>query len=67
MLEAVLSFPRLKVWKGANLESDELQGAADYLISEDKAYLDIPFICIVEAKRDDFYQGLAQCLVEMQA
>jgi hypothetical protein len=63
LLEAILSFPRLKVWKGANLESDELQGAADYLISEDKAYLDIPFVCIVEAKRDDFYQ----CLVEMQA
>jgi len=66
LLEAILSFPKLKVWKGANLESDELQGAADYLISEDKAYLDIPFVCIVEAKRDDFYQGLAQCLVEMQ-
>ena len=24
-------------------------------------------MCVVEAKKDDFEQGLAQCLVEMQA
>jgi hypothetical protein len=29
--------------------------------------LEVPFLCIVEAKKDDFEQGLAQCLVEMQA
>jgi hypothetical protein len=29
--------------------------------------LEAPFLCIVEAKKDDFEQGLAQCLVEMKA
>jgi hypothetical protein len=58
---------RLKIWKGARIESDILVGNADYLIAENQDYLDIPFLCIVEAKRDDFEQGLAQCLVEMQA
>ena len=36
-------------------------------MAEHRAYLEAPFACIVEAKRDDFYQGTAQCLVEMQA
>ncbi len=29
--------------------------------------MEAPFLCIVEAKKDDCEQGLAQCLVEMQA
>ena len=36
-------------------------------MAERKRYLEAPFLCIVEAKKDDFEQGLAQCLVEMQA
>ena len=67
LAEAIQTFKHLKIWKGAALESDIATGEADYLISEHKAYLEAPFVCIVEAKRDDFYQGLAQCLVEMQA
>jgi len=27
----------------------------------------MPLLCIIEAKKDDFEKGLAQCLVEMQA
>lgn len=65
--EAIISFEHLKIWKGAALSSDIATGAADYLIAERKAYLEAPFLCIVEAKKDDFEQGLAQCLVEMQA
>ena len=58
---------RLKVWKGANLQSDTTIGIADYLVTERKGYLEAPFLCIIEAKKDDFEQGLAQCLVEIQA
>jgi hypothetical protein len=65
--EALEGFNLLKIWKGASIESDELIGAADYLIAKNRAYLEAPFLCIVEAKKDDFIQGLAQCLVEMRA
>jgi len=65
--EGILKFKRLKIWKGASLESDTLCGYADYLITERKGYLEAPFLCIIEAKKDDFEQGAAQCLVEMQA
>lgn len=65
--EAMEDFDRLKIWKGGRLESDLLIGNADYLIAQKKDYLEAPFVCIVEAKKDDFEQGLAQCLVEMQA
>ncbi|NJL88716.1 MAG: hypothetical protein HC916_02100 [Coleofasciculaceae cyanobacterium SM2_1_6] len=65
--EAMEGIEKLKIWKGGKIESDFLVGNADYLIAERQDYLDTPFLCIVEAKRDDFEQGLAQCLVEMQA
>jgi len=65
--EAMEKIETLKIWKGGKIESDVLVGNADYLIAERQDYLDTPFLCIVEAKRDDFEQGLAQCLVEMQA
>ncbi|MDJ0704730.1 MAG: hypothetical protein QNJ46_15715 [Leptolyngbyaceae cyanobacterium MO_188.B28] len=65
--EALEDTHRLKIWKGAALKSDELNGNVDYLIAENKEYLEAPLLCIVEAKKDDFEQGLAQCLVEMQA
>ncbi|MBW4582240.1 MAG: hypothetical protein KME42_21960 [Tildeniella nuda ZEHNDER 1965/U140] len=65
--EALEGFDRLKIWKAAPLESNTLCGMVDYLTAERKRYLEAPFLCIVEAKKDDFEQGLAQCLVEMQA
>jgi hypothetical protein len=65
--EAMEDIHKLKIWKGARLESDVVIGNADYLIAEKKDYLEAPFVCIIEAKKDDFEQGLAQCLVEMQA
>lgn len=60
---------RLKVWKGAGLKSDALNGNVDYLVADNKDYLEAPLLCIVEAseQKNDFERGLAQCLVEMQA
>jgi hypothetical protein len=67
LVEALQPFrQKLKIWKGVNLEGDIAHGEADYLITVNKGYLETPFLCIIEAKRDDFYQGLAQCLVEMK-
>jgi hypothetical protein len=37
------------------------------VVAERKDYFDRPLLCVIEAKKDDFEQGLAQCLVEMQA
>jgi hypothetical protein len=65
--EALEGFDNIKVWKGANLETPTTCGVADYLMAERKGYLEAPFLCVIEAKKDDFEQGLAQCLVEMQA
>lgn len=65
--EAIQGYDRLKIWKGANLEGRVAAGYVDYLVGENRDYLDAPFLCVVEAKKDDFEQGLAQCLVEMQA
>lgn len=65
--EAIQSFPTLKIWKGAMLDGETTCGSVDYLIAGRKRYLEAPLGCVVEAKKDDFEQGLAQCLVEMQA
>ncbi|MCU0566455.1 MAG: hypothetical protein MUF49_07645 [Oculatellaceae cyanobacterium Prado106] len=65
--EGLEGFERLKIWKGAYLEGEGTCGNADYLIAERRACLEAPFVCIIEAKKDDFEQGAAQCLVEMQA
>ncbi len=65
--EALEHFPQFKIWKSANLDSDMATGVVDYVIAENKGFLECPLLCVVEAKKDDFVQGEAQCLVEMQA
>jgi hypothetical protein len=65
--EAIQAFGRLKIWKGVYIESDQVCGSSDYLLAEDKDYLEAPLLCVIEAKRDDFEQSLAQCLPAMQA
>jgi hypothetical protein len=73
--EGLEGFDRLKVWKGAYLEGEKTCGNADYLVAERRGYLEAPYICAIvgvacpkdAAKKDDFEQGAAQCLVEMQA
>lgn len=37
------------------------------MAAPNRGYLDNPLLCLVKAKKDDFEQGLAQCLVEMKA
>jgi hypothetical protein len=64
--EGLEGFDRLKVWKGAYLEGEQVCGNADYLIAERRGYLEAPYVCVIEAKKDDFEQGAAQCLVEMK-
>ena len=65
--EIVPRYENLKVWKSAPLESDALTGVADYVIAPKRAFLATPLLCVAEAKRDDFVQGRAQCLVEIAA
>jgi hypothetical protein len=66
-VEVVQWFPSLKVWKAEPLETDRLTGVADYLIAPRREYLATPLLCAVEAKRDDFERGRAQCLAELVA
>ena len=63
--EIVPDYPRLKVWKGESLEAATVGGVADYLIARDYAYVETPLLCAIEAKRDDFEAGEAQCIAEM--
>jgi hypothetical protein len=65
--EALLNHSQLKMWKAAPIQSENLTGIADYVAAPKRRYLDNPLLCVVEAKKDDFEQGLAQCLVEMKA
>ena len=65
--EGLEGVDQLKIWKGAYLESSDTCGNADYLIAQRRAYLEAPFVCVIEAKKGDFERGTAQCLVEMQA
>lgn len=65
--EAMEGYDRLKIWKAAKLETEGMTGYADYLVAPNYDYLDLPLLCIVEAKKDDFEKGRAQCLVEMKA
>jgi hypothetical protein len=65
--EAIDPCSHLRIWKGAKLEGEVAGGFVDYLVAERQRYLSPPMLCIIEAKKDDFEQGLAQCLVEMQA
>jgi len=65
--ESLRQFKYLKIWKAAPLSDEYTTGYVDYLMAERKAYLEAPFLCIMEAKKDDFEQGLAQCLPAMRA
>lgn len=65
--EIVPLYPRLKVWKGESLETGTIGGIADYLIAPRRAYVKTPLLCAIEAKRDDFKAGEAQCIAEMAA
>lgn len=60
------------IWSHTALEyDDELTGIPDYLISKrsdlGKIIFDNPVLAVVEAKKDNFSAGWAQCALEMVA
>ncbi len=60
------------LWSHQPIEYDsELSGIPDYMISKrsslGKIVFDSPFVAVVEAKKDDFTGGWAQCGLEMYA
>lgn len=57
---------KLKIWKGATLEGEDVAGQISYLVALRKAYIDSPTACIVTIQDDDFKQATAQCLVGMR-
>ena len=65
--EIIVRYEQMKIWKAAPLSTDALNGCADYLVAPRRAFVRAPLLCAVEAKRDDFEQGAAQCLGEMYA
>ncbi len=65
--EALIRHKQLRLWKQVHLESKTLTGTPDYIATKKRDYVKQPFLCVVEAKKDDFEKGLAQCLVEMKA
>ncbi|WP_448572889.1 hypothetical protein [Trichothermofontia sp.] len=65
--EVLCQFRYLKIWKAASLSDEQTTGYVDYLLARRRAYFETPLLCIIEAKKDDFEQGLAQCLPGMKA
>ncbi|MDZ7934141.1 MAG: hypothetical protein U5M51_04070 [Emticicia sp.] len=60
----------LALWSHQAIEfTEELSGIPDYMISKrselGKIVLDYPLLAVVEAKKDDFTGGWAQCGLEM--
>lgn len=58
------------IWSHQSIEYDsELSGIPDYIISKrselGKIIFETPYIAVVEAKKDDFTGGWAQCSLEM--
>ena len=58
------------LWSHQPLElNDELHGIPDYMISRrselGKIVFEQPFVAVIEAKKDDFTGGWAQCCIEM--
>ncbi len=58
---------KLKVWKEIYLKTEELRGRTEYLFAPRFRILTNPFVCLAEAKKDNFEQGAAQCLLGMKA
>jgi hypothetical protein len=57
----------LRIWKEILLQTDRLTGYVDYLIAPFDRMPTFPLLCVVEAKKDNFERGGAQCLAEMYA
>ncbi|MFN4254385.1 MAG: hypothetical protein ACK4Q5_05215 [Saprospiraceae bacterium] len=59
----------LAIWSHQPLGEGELSGVPDYVISKKselgKIVFEAPYVAVVEAKKDDFTAGWAQCGLEM--
>lgn len=65
-------FEKYVLWIQKSISyDDDLSGTPDYMVSTrselGKTIIGIPLVMIVEAKRNDFEQGWAQCLSELYA
>ena len=65
--EAIQPYPQLRIFKEATLRAPTASGIVDYLVARRATVPLAPLVCVAEAKKDNFDEGLAQCLVEMQA
>ena len=65
--EALSRRTKLKVWKEVPLKTETLSGRSEYVFARRIDILTHPFVCLAEAKKDDFEKGLAQCLLGMKA
>lgn len=65
--EAIQPYIELRIFKETTIQGTDTGGLVDYLVAPDGVVPATPFLCVSEAKKDDFDKGLAQCLVEMQA
>ena len=63
--EVGVPYGELKIFKGVALNGEAVGGFVDYLIAPNSVLPGTPLLCVVEAKKDDFEKGLAQCLAEM--
>ena len=65
--EALSRRSKLKIWKEVSLKTEELSGRSEYVFARRIDILTHPYLCLAEAKKDDFEQGAAQCLLGMKA
>jgi len=67
LMEAIEKHNTLKIWKEVFIKTDTTKGIIDYLVAPKGKVYQIPLLCVVEAKKDDFEKGMAQCILEMKA
>ena len=48
LLEAIASYSKLKIWKEAKLQTEQLTGVVDYLIAAQGKVYQSPLLCVVE-------------------
>jgi hypothetical protein len=65
-------YQKMSLWVQKSISYDEkLNGTPDYIVSKKselgKTMLEYPLLIVVEAKKNDFEQGWAQCLSELIA
>jgi hypothetical protein len=63
---------KVSIFSGIEFSVDEtrdLNGFCDFLLSysPNQAFLQVPVVCLVEAKNDNMKSGYAQCMAEMVA